>query len=233
MIDSANSVLQGIVNQIEFTYTEADGTVIATENPEIEARTSSSPSAPCRTRRTPDSGRDDWFASLANGEFATMLCPGWMLGVISGNAPDTTGWDIADVFPNGGGNWGGSYLTVPANGANVDAALALADWLTAPEQQMKAFANAGTFPSQLEALDSDELAGATNEYFNDAPTGEILVEPCRGRHGRPVQGRELLQVPRRAPERGHASLRRSRRPADLVEHLGRRGRGLLGRTPHR
>jgi cellobiose transport system substrate-binding protein len=39
---------------------------------------------------------------------------------------------------------------------------------------MKAFANAGTFPSQLEALESDELAGATNEYFNDAPTGEIL-----------------------------------------------------------
>ena len=58
-----------------------------------------------------------------NGEFATMLCPGWMLGVISGNAPDVTGWDVANVFPDGGGNWGGSYLTVPANGANVEAAL--------------------------------------------------------------------------------------------------------------
>ena len=44
---------------------------------------------------------------------------GWMLGVISGNAPDTTGWDIADAFPGGGGNWGGSYLVVPANGENV------------------------------------------------------------------------------------------------------------------
>ena len=36
MIDSANSVLQGMVNQIEFTYDEPDGTVIATDNPEIE-----------------------------------------------------------------------------------------------------------------------------------------------------------------------------------------------------
>lgn len=176
MIDSANSVLQGIVNQIEYTYTEEDGTVIATENPEIadayELVTS---------RAVPNSAysgqwSDDWFASMANGEFATMLCPGWMLGVISGNAPDITGWDIADVFPNGGGNWGGSYLTVPANGENVEAALALADWLTAPEQQMKAFANAGTFPSQLDALESTELADATNEYFNDAPTGEILSD---------------------------------------------------------
>ena len=117
---------------------------------------------------------EDWFASMASGEFAAMLCPGWMLGVISGNAPDITGWDIANVFPGGGANWGGSYLTVPANGANVEAAQKLADWLTSPETQMKAFANAGTFPSQNDALSSDELAGATNEYFNNAPTGEIL-----------------------------------------------------------
>lgn len=174
MIDSANSVLQGIVNQIEYTYTEPDGTVIATENPEIAAAYEL-----VIERAVPNSAysgqwSDDWFASMANGEFAAMLCPGWMLGSISGSAPDVTGWDIADVFPNGGGNWGGSYLTVPADGKNVDAALALADWLTAPEQQMKAFANAGTFPSQLDALASDELAASTNEYFNDAPTGEIL-----------------------------------------------------------
>ncbi len=174
MIDSANSVLQGIVNQIEYTYTEPDGAVIATENPDIQAAYEL-----VTERAVPNSAyagqwSDDWFASMANGEFATMLCPGWMLGVISGNAPDVTGWDIADVFPNGGGNWGGSYLTVPANGANVDAALALADWLTAPEQQVKAFTNAGTFPSQLEAYSDPALTDATNEYFNDAPTGEIL-----------------------------------------------------------
>jgi cellobiose transport system substrate-binding protein len=174
MIDSANSVLQGIVNQIEYTYTEPDGAVIATENPEIQAAYEL-----VTERAVPNSAyagqwSDDWFASMANGEFAAMLCPGWMLGVIEGNAADTTDWDIADVFPGGGGNWGGSYLTVPADGDNVEAALALADWLTAPEQQMKAFANAGTFPSQLEALESTELAEATNAYFQDAPVGEIL-----------------------------------------------------------
>jgi cellobiose transport system substrate-binding protein len=175
MIDSANSVLQGIVNQIEYTYTEEDGAVIATENPEI-----ADAYALVAERAVPNSAyagqwSDDWFASMANGEFATMLCPGWMLGIIAGNAPDTTDWNIADVFPNGGGNWGGSYLTVPADGENVEAALALADWLTAPEQQMKAFASAGTFPSQVEALESQELADATNEFFQDAPVGQILT----------------------------------------------------------
>ena len=42
---------------------------------------------------------DDWFAGLSNGAYATMLCPGWMLGVISGNAEGVTGWDVANVFP--------------------------------------------------------------------------------------------------------------------------------------
>ena len=37
MIDAANSVLQGITNQMEYTYDEPDGTVVATTNPEIQA----------------------------------------------------------------------------------------------------------------------------------------------------------------------------------------------------
>lgn len=174
-IDSANSALQGIVNQLEIAYEETDGSIVATENPDIEAAYQLVVERAVPVSAYAGQWSEDWFASLAGGEFAAMLCPGWMLGVISGNAADTTGWDIADAFPGGGGNWGGSYLTVPANGANVEAASKLAAWLTSPETQMKAFANAGTFPSQVEALESAELAEATNEYFNNAPTGEILT----------------------------------------------------------
>jgi cellobiose transport system substrate-binding protein len=174
-IDSANSVLQGIVNQLETAYEEPDGTIVATENADIEDAYNTVVERAVPISAYPAQWSDDWFASMANGEFAAMLCPGWMHGVISGNAPDVTGWDIADVFPGGGGNWGGSYLTVPANGENVEAALELADWLTAPEQQVKAFANAGTFPSQADAYEDEDLTGFTNEYFNGAPTGEIGI----------------------------------------------------------
>jgi cellobiose transport system substrate-binding protein len=174
-IDSANSALQGIVNQLEIAYEETDGSIVATENPDIEAAYQLVVERAVPVSAYAGQWSEDWFASLAGGEFAVMLCPGWMLGVISGNAAETTGWDIADAFPGGGGNWGGSYLTVPANGANVEAAGKLAAWLTSPETQMKAFANAGTFPSQVDALGSAELAEATNEYFNNAPTGEILT----------------------------------------------------------
>src|SRR5690625_5123562 len=55
---------------------------------------------------------EDWTASFQDDGFATMLCPPWMMGPLSGNADGVEGWDIADVFPGGGGNWGGSYISV-------------------------------------------------------------------------------------------------------------------------
>lgn len=174
--DSAGATYQGMINQVEFAYEEADGTVIATENPEVKQIYTDVLTASETLSAHLSQWSDDWFAGLSNGAFATMLCPGWMLGVISGNAPDVTGWDVANVFPGGGGNWGGSYLTVPAQGQNIEEAKKLAAWLTAPEQQMSAFAAAGTFPSQVEAYESTELQEATNEYFNNAPVGQILIE---------------------------------------------------------
>lgn len=174
--DSAGATYQGMINQVEYAYEEADGTVIATENPEVKQIYTDVLTASESLSAHLAQWSDDWFAGLSNGAFATMLCPGWMLGVISGNAPDVTGWDVANVFPGGGGNWGGSYLTVPAQGQNIEEAKKLAAWLTAPEQQMSAFAAAGTFPSQVEAYESTELQEATNEYFNNAPVGQILIE---------------------------------------------------------
>ena len=176
MIDSAHSVFQGMVNQIEFPYDEPDGTVVATDNPELEDAYNQVVERAIPNAAYAAQWSDDWNASMANGEFASMLCPAWMLGIIEGNAPEVTGWEVANAFPNGGGNWGGSYLTVPANGANVEAAQQLADWLTSPETQIKAFLNAGTFPSQPDAYTDAALTGFTNEYFNDAPTGEIGID---------------------------------------------------------
>jgi len=174
--DSAGATYQGLVNQIEYAYEEEDGTIIATENPDVEAAYEATVEASADLSAGLGQWSDDWLAGLANGAFATMLCPGWMLGVISGNAPEVDGWDVANVFPGGGGNWGGSYLTVPAQGENVEEATKLAAWLTAPEQQLAAFESAGTFPSQTETYTDEVLTGATDEYFNDAPIGEIFIE---------------------------------------------------------
>lgn len=175
-IDSANSVLQGVVNQLEVAYEEPDGTVIATENPDIRAAYDTVVDKAIPISAYPGQWTDDWYAAMASGKFAAMLCPPWMHGIIEGEAPDIAGWDVANAFPEGGGNWGGSYLVVPANGANLTNAQKLADWLTSPETQIQAFNNAGTFPSQPEAQSSPDLTGFVSAYFNDAPTGQIGID---------------------------------------------------------
>lgn len=177
--DSAGATYQGMVNQITNAYEKNDGTIVATDNAEVKDIYNQVLTASSTLSAHLGQWSDDWNAGIGGGKFATMLCPGWMQGVISGNAPDVKGWDIADVFPNGGGNWGGSYLTVPAQGAHPEAAKALADWLTAPEQQIKAFVAAGTFPSQTAAYDNPDLTGFTNAYFNNAPVGQIFADRAK------------------------------------------------------
>lgn len=193
--DSAGGTYQGMINQVEAAYEDPkSGDITATDNPEVKDIYDQVTTASATQSAHLSQWSDDWFAGLSNGAFATMLCPGWMLGVISGNAPDTTTWDIANVFPNGGGNWGGSYLTVPANGPHVKEAQELADWLTSPDAQIKAFENAGTFPSQSEALTSDTLLSSTNEYFNNAPVGQILTDRANAVTVAPFKGQYYFQI---------------------------------------
>ena len=175
--DASGATAQAMINQTEYSFEDSDNQVIASSNPEVKAvfdTVTTLADEGLSTKLTQWS--EDWAASFQNDGFATMACPGWMLGVIEGNAKGVEGWDIANVFPGGGGNWGGSYLTVPEQSEHPEEAKALAMWLTAPEQQIKAFEAKGTFPSQVDALDDDVLLGSTNAFFNDAPTGEILSE---------------------------------------------------------
>lgn len=194
--DSAGATYQGMINQVENAYEDEDGTVIAADNAEVKEIYETVVAASVDDNLSAHLGQwsDDWAAGFQSDAFATMLCPGWMLGVIEGNAEGVEGWDIANVFPGGGGNWGGSYLTVPTQGENQAEAKKLADWLTAPEQQIKAFNAKGTFPSQAEALESPELLGATNEFFNDAPTGEILAERARAVDITPFKGPKYFPI---------------------------------------
>jgi cellobiose transport system substrate-binding protein len=194
--DSAGALWQGMINQVDYAYEDADDTIIATTNTQVRDLYDQVLSASVDDELSAGLGQwsTDWSSAFQEDEFATMLCPGWMLGVIEGNAEGVEGWDVANVFPGGGGNWGGSYLTVPAQGENIEEAKKLAAWLTAPEQQLKAFASKGTFPSQVEALESDTLLTSTNAFFNDAPTGEIFVERAEAVTMMPHKGPKYFEI---------------------------------------
>lgn len=193
--DSAGGTYQGMVNQVSAAYEDpSSGAIVATDNADVKKLYDQLLAASATQSAHLGQWSDDWSAGMQNGAYATMLCPAWMQGVISGNAKDVTGWDIADVFPGGGGNWGGSYLTVPANGAHVAEAQALASWLTDPAQQIKAFANAGTFPSQVDALKDSTLLDSTNAFFNGAPVGQIFSDRAAAVAVSPFKGAHYFQV---------------------------------------
>lgn len=195
--DSGGAIFQGMINQVENAYEESDGTPIPLGDNTV-ARETYDAVLEAAVGQGLSAGfaqwSEDWTNAFQNDGFATMLCPGWMLGVIEGNAAGVEGWDIADTFPGGGGNWGGSFLTVPTQSEHPEEAQALAAWLTAPEQQIKAFEARGTFPSQVEALSSDALLSQTNAFFNDAPTGQILANRAEAVTVTPFKGPNYFAI---------------------------------------
>lgn len=194
--DSLGATWQGMINQVESTYEQPDGTVIATTNPKVKQTYDAVVKAGIDDGLSAklQQWSDDWVASFQKDGFATMLCPGWMVGVIEGNAKGVKGWDVANTFPGGGGNWGGSYLTVPTQTKHQDEAKAFAAWLTAPEQQIKAFKKVGAFPSQTAALDSPDLASVTIPFFNNAPTGTIFAERAKAVTVSPFKGTKYFPI---------------------------------------
>ncbi len=191
------SISQGMVNQIDNAYEESDGTPkdLATNQPIIDIyNTVVEQSTTNELSAGLEQWTDDWNAAFQNNAFATMICPAWMTGPIEERAGGVTGWNVADVFPGGGLNWGGSFLTVPASGPNAEAAKELAAWLTAPEQQAIAFSNAGTFPSQVEVANSEEVKATTNDFFNNAPVGAIFSARASSIDSAPFKGANYFAI---------------------------------------
>ncbi|HYG94129.1 MAG TPA: ABC transporter substrate-binding protein [Nocardioides sp.] len=189
--DASGSIAQAMLNQVPYPFEEEDNTVNV-ENPELQAvwETVTGNAASLSTGHAQWS--DDWSAAFKNDGFATIPCPGWMRSNIRDNtgdpAPNGVVWDIADVFPGGGGNWGGSYLAVPKTSTHQTEAIQVAQWLTAPEQQVRIFEQYGNFPSQVDALEDQALLGSTDKYFNDAPAGEIFSNRATAIEVQPYHG---------------------------------------------
>ncbi|AWB92725.1 ABC transporter substrate-binding protein [Aeromicrobium chenweiae] len=119
---------------------------------------------------------DEWNAGFKNGSFATVACPAWMTGYIKGQAGDGFAgkWDIATV-PGGGGSWGGSWLSVPKSSKHQKEAIELIKFLSSKTGQLGAFKSEGRLPSLPALYDTPELKDAKNDYFNNAPTGQLFV----------------------------------------------------------
>jgi cellobiose transport system substrate-binding protein len=181
--DTDSQIFNAMVNQLDTGYINPSDDKLAIEsNSGIKAAWDKVTAAGQRGQTAKlQAFSDPWTAGFKTGAFATKTCPSWMLGVIKGGAgPELAGkWAVTDAFPGGGGNWGGSYLAVTKQSKHPKEAAELAAWLTAPEQQIKAFKAKATFPSQQKALDAPELLSTTDAYFGGAKIGELFAKQAR------------------------------------------------------
>lgn len=122
----------------------------------------------------------EWGSAMADGSYATLIgAPAWMIANVKGNAPDAGGnWSLTTI-PEGAGNWGGSFLTIPKESDHPEEAFAFIAWLTSEETQLKSFTNNGLFPSTPGVYENEEFLATTDEYFSGAPTAAIFAEAAQ------------------------------------------------------
>lgn len=174
--DSAGGLYNAIVSTEEQIYYDQGGELVLESNPAVRRAFDLAAQAGQSglTARLEQFVDPSWDGGFGSGTFASIACPSWMIGYIKGKAGDAGAgkWNITTLPGGQGGNWGGSYLGIPAVSEHREEAAALIAWLTDAEQQATVFANVGNFPSNTGAIDL--VADTTDDYFNGAPIGEIF-----------------------------------------------------------
>jgi cellobiose transport system substrate-binding protein len=177
-VDGATNTYNSILmQQGDHTYFDRDNNLVIETNPAVK-------SAWDEALKMVDAGLSaklkafspEWNAGFKNGSFATIACPAWMTGYIKdqAGAENSGKWDITTI-PGGGGNWGGSWLGVPTQSKHQKEAVDLAKFLTTGDSQLAAFKAVGNLPSNPKLYGDPALKDATNEYFNNAPVGQLFV----------------------------------------------------------
>ncbi|MFI1095239.1 ABC transporter substrate-binding protein [Streptomyces sp. NPDC020917] len=175
--DSGSGLFNAVLASQQTQYSDADGKLIYDSSTGVKTAwnvASEAVQAGITAGFQQLDPQNAWSAAFKSGKFATVTCPSWMVGLVASNSgPALKGkWDVAQ--PPQVGNWGGSFLAVPKSGKHVAEATALAQWLTAPEQQIKVFQKFGNIPSTMKALDDPAVQNLTNDYFPGTPIGKIF-----------------------------------------------------------
>ncbi|MBQ0848819.1 ABC transporter substrate-binding protein [Streptomyces sp. NPDC057621] len=179
-VDSAASVYNAALGGESERYYDKDGNVIWDKSAGVEKAWDASMEVATSNMSAKLKQFDKpWDQAFANGGFATVACPAWMLGYIQEKSGDAGKgkWDVA-AAPTAA-NWGGSFIGVPTAGKHQKEAIKLAKWLTAPEQQAKVFGKQASFPSTPSAYASLKPQAATTTFFSDAPITQIFSDSAK------------------------------------------------------
>lgn len=176
-LDSSGTIFAAVLNQGTEKYYDRGGKLIYSSNKQVKtAFDVSSKALASGIGSNISQFTSDWNVGMNKGTFATIIAPAWMMDYIKQQAPQTKGkWNIASL-PGGGGNIGGSQLTIPASAKNPKEAMAFIKWYLSPEMQLKVFKDYGLFPSTKSLYDDDAVKNYKDPFFSNAPVGAIYTK---------------------------------------------------------
>ncbi|MEJ2858778.1 MULTISPECIES: ABC transporter substrate-binding protein [unclassified Saccharothrix] len=177
----ATSVFYQAVNQGSQKYYDDKRELVYSTNPQVKSAFELGiKAAQAGITAKQSSFAEGWSAAMQQGKFAVLAAPSWMLNAIRSNAPDTAGkWDLAAI-PGKSGNWGGSYLAIPARAKNPQAAWEYIKAMQSPQGQLEHFVNSGALPTTPSVYQDPKLTGRNEPFFSNAPIGKIYPESLVG-----------------------------------------------------
>ncbi len=187
--DSASGLFNAVLSSQTTQYSDQSGKLVYADSPGVSTAWDLATEAVqdgLTAKLQQFDSNNTWSAAFKTNKFATVACPSWMVGLVASDAgPANKGnWDIAQ--PPEAGNWGGSFLAVPKSSKHAAEATALAQWLTAPAQQIKVFQKFGNIPSTKAALNDPAVLNTTNDYFPGTPVGKIFTNTAHNIQPAPI-----------------------------------------------
>jgi multiple sugar transport system substrate-binding protein len=188
--DIADLIVNATVKEGEGLYFDKDGKSLLTSERFVTALTIAKKAKDLGLDHNVTSWTNEWYELLRSGKVATQLSGAWLLGHLKNwIAPKSVGlWGVSNL-PNGiYGSWGGSFLAIPKQSKNPEAAWKVIDFLVKPETQLKGLSNIGAFPANTKTY-ADKLFEEPVEYlkgqkarvlFADVAKKVRAVKPSRG-----------------------------------------------------
>lgn len=147
--DVARIIVRTTIEDGEGLFFDAEGNSLVTTDRFVNAFT--------LAKQIRDEGLDgqigawtgEWYDGFKNGTVATQLSGAWLLGHLQNwMAPDTAGlWGASDLPGGIYGSWGGSFLAIPAQSENPEAAWEFIKYLTTEQgPQIDSLRDLGAFP---------------------------------------------------------------------------------------
>lgn len=177
LVTNLMQLFDAVVKQADVRYFNEDNELIVESNPQVQRAWDvaiRAHEAGLSANISPWTA--DWAAAHNTGAFAFEFAPSWMVRYLRENSPDAEGiWAITETVPEGGANWGGSFVAIPAQTEHAEEAWEMIRWLMAPERQISMFQREALFPSTPSIYDSEEIADWSDEFFATPNIGPVYA----------------------------------------------------------